>query len=66
MLVKWIDDTTRGKNYQFICIILDILNKKRIQGISFFKKNDRNFIYTLTDRLMKTMIEEVLEKKISN
>ena len=59
MLVKWIDDTTRGKNYQFISFIdfaptiLDILNIKRefsFEGISFFKKNDRNFIYAATDR----------------
>ena len=59
MLVKWIDDTARGKNYQFISFvdfaptILDILNIERefpFEGISFFKKNDRKFIYAVTDR----------------
>tara|TARA_B100001741_G_scaffold198170_1_gene163482 strand:+ start:2255 stop:3832 length:1578 start_codon:yes stop_codon:yes gene_type:complete len=59
MVVKWIDDTSRGKNYQFISFIdfaptiLDIVNIERefpFEGISFFQKNDRNFIYAATDR----------------
>jgi len=59
MVIKWIDDTSRGKNYQFISFIdfaptvLDIANIERelpFEGISFFKKNNRNFIYAATDR----------------
>lgn len=59
MVVKWIDDTSRGKNYQFISFIdfaptvLDIANIERefpFEGISFFKKNNRNFIYSASDR----------------
>ena len=59
MLAKWIDDTSRGNNYQLISFvdfaptILDIINIKRefpFEGVSFFKKNKRKYVYVATDR----------------
>ena len=59
MLVKWIDDTCRDNANQLISFIdfaptiLDAANIERefpFEGISFFKKDQRKYIYAATDR----------------
>ncbi len=59
MLVKWINDSCRGNSNQLISFvdfaptILDIVNIKRefpFEGVSFFKKNKRKYVYAATDR----------------
>ena len=59
MLVKWIDDTCRDSANQLISFvdfaptILDAANIKRefpFEGVSFFKKDQRNYAYAGTDR----------------
>ncbi|MBG38300.1 MAG: sulfatase [Cryomorphaceae bacterium] len=59
MVAKWVDDTWSGKSYQLISFvdfaptILDVANIKRefpFEGVSFFKKDQRNYIYAATDR----------------
>ena len=69
MIAKWINDTCRGKNYQLISFvdfaptILDAANIERefmFEGISFFKKNQRKYVYAATDRF-----DEVTEKRRS-
>ena len=59
MVAKWIKDTCRGNNYQLISFvdfaptILDAANIQRefqFEGISFFKKDQRQYIYAATDR----------------
>ena len=59
MLAKWIDDTSRGKSHQLISFvdfaptILDAANIQRnfpFEGVSFFKKDQRNYAYAATDR----------------
>ncbi len=59
MLAKWIDDTCRGNSYQLISFVdfaptvLDAANIARVfpfEGISFFKKDKRKYVYAATDR----------------
>ena len=59
MVAKWIKDTCRGNNYQLISFVdfaptmLDAANIQRefqFEGISFFKKDHRQYIYAATDR----------------
>ena len=59
MVAKWVDNTWSGKSYQLVSFvdfaptILDAANIKRefpFEGVSFFKKNQRNYIYAATDR----------------
>ena len=59
MIVKWIDETNRGKNFQLISFVdlaptvLDAANIERelpFEGVSFFKKDQRNYVYGATDR----------------
>ena len=60
MIVKWIDDTFKGNTYQLVSFvdfaptILDAANiEKRkfpFEGVSFFKKDQRDYIYAASDR----------------
>ena len=59
MVAKWIDDTCRGNTYQLVSFvdfaptILDIVNIERefpFEGVSFFKKNQRQYVFAATDR----------------
>jgi len=59
-IAKWINDTCRGYNDQLISFvdfaptILDVANIDRdlaFEGVSFFKNDQRNFVYAATDRL---------------
>ena len=59
MIAKWVDDTCRGNTYQLVSFVdfaptvLDAANIKRefpFEGVSFFKKNQRNYVYAATDR----------------
>ncbi len=59
MVAKWIDDTCRGNTHQLVSFvdfaptILDAANIKRefpFEGVSFFKKNQRHYVYAATDR----------------
>ncbi len=59
MVAKWIDDTCRGSTYQLVSFvdfaptILDVANIERefpFEGISFFKKDKRNYVFAATDR----------------
>ena len=59
MVAKWIDDTCRGSTYQLVSFvdfaptILDVANIARefpFEGISFFKKDKRNYVFAATDR----------------
>ena len=59
MVAKWIDDTCRGNTYQLVSFvdfaptILDATNIEReipFEGISFFKKDHRKYVYAATDR----------------
>ena len=58
-VAKWIGDTFRGDNHQLISFvdfaptILDAANIKRefpFEGVSFFKKDQRRYVYAATDR----------------
>ena len=58
-IVKWIDDTHTENTNQLISFvdfaptILDIANIKRdfpFEGVSFYKKDQRKYIYAATDR----------------
>ena len=59
MLAKWIDDTCRANNYQLVSFvdfaptILDAANIERkfpFDGVSFFKKDQRKYVYAAIDR----------------
>ena len=59
LVVKWINDTCRGNANQLVSFvdfaptILEAANIKRelpFEGISFFKKDQRKYIYAATDR----------------
>ncbi len=59
MIVKWIDNNCKGNNYQLVSFvdfaptILDITNIKRefpFEGVSFFQKDQRDYVYAATDR----------------
>ena len=59
MIAKWVDDTCRGNTYQLVSFVdfaptvLDAANIKRefpFEGVSFFKKDLRNYVYAATDR----------------
>ena len=59
MIAKWIDNNDKPENNQLISFIdfaptiLDAANIERdipFEGISFYKKNQRNYIYAATDR----------------
>ena len=59
MIAKWIDDTFRGNSNQLVSFvdfaptILDAVNIGRefpFEGVSFFKKNQRQYVYAATDR----------------
>ncbi len=59
MVAKWINDSCRGNTSQLISFvdfaptIIDAANMKEkfsFEGISFFKKNQRKYIYSATDR----------------
>jgi hypothetical protein len=59
MLAKWIDDTCRGNNNQLVSFvdfaptILDAANIERkfpFDGVSFFKKDHRKYVYAAIDR----------------
>ena len=59
MIAKWIDDNSRGKVHQLISFvdfaptILDAAKIERefpFEGVSFFKKNQRQYVYAATDR----------------
>ena len=59
MVAKWIKDTCKGNNYQLVSFvdfaptILDAANIQRefqFEGVSFFKKDQRQYIYAATDR----------------
>ena len=59
MIAKWINDTNRGNNYQLVSFVdfaptvLDAANLKRefpFEGVSFFKKNNRSYVYAASDR----------------
>ena len=59
MVAKWIDNTYKGNNYQLVSFVdfaptlLDAANIKRefsFEGVSFFKKDERKYIYAATDR----------------
>ena len=59
MVVKWIDDTCKGNTNQLISFvdfaptILDAAKIKRelpFEGFSFYKKNQRKYVYAATDR----------------
>ena len=63
MLVKWINDTCRGNSHQLISFVdfaptvIDAANIKReypFEGISFFKKDERHYVYAATDRFDET------------
>ena len=58
-IAKWINDTCRGYNDQLISFvdfaptILDVANIDRelaFEGVSFFKNDQRSFVYAATDR----------------
>ncbi len=59
MVAKWIDDTCRGNTYQLVSFvdfaptILDVANIERefpFEGVSFFKKDQRQYVFAATDR----------------
>lgn len=59
MLAKWIDDSCRGDAHQLVSFvdfaptILDAANIERefpFEGVSFFKKDERQYVYAATDR----------------
>ena len=59
MIAKWIDDTYRGNTNQLVSFvdfaptILDAANIERefpFEGVSFFKKDQRQYVYAATDR----------------
>ena len=59
MIAKWINDSSRGNTSQrisfvdFAPTIIDAANLKEkfsFEGISFFKKDQRKYIYSATDR----------------
>ena len=59
MVAKWINDTCRGNSYQLVSFvdfaptILDAANIERefsFEGVSFFKKDQRQYVYAATDR----------------
>ena len=59
MVAKWIDNTSKENSSQLVSFvdfaptILDAANIKRefpFEGVSFYKKNQRKFIYAATDR----------------
>ena len=59
MVAKWIDDNLRGNTYQLVSFvdfaptILDAANIERefpFEGVSFFKKDHRQYVYSATDR----------------
>ena len=62
MLAKWIDDTCRGKANQLVSFvdfaptILDAANIERefaFEGVSFFKKDQRKYVFAASDRFDK-------------
>ena len=64
MIVKWINDTIRGGNNQLISFIdfaptiLDAANidgEFPFEGVSFFKKDQRKYIYAATDRFDESL-----------
>ena len=64
MIVKWINDTIRGDNNQLISFIdfaPTILDAAKIklefpfEGVSFFKKDQRKYIYAATDRFDESL-----------
>ena len=59
MVVKWIDNNEIGNNFQLVSFvdfaptILDVAKIERefaFEGVSFFKKNQRDYIYAAADR----------------
>jgi hypothetical protein len=59
MIAKWIDDTYRGNTNQLVSFvdfaptILDAANIERefpFEGVSFFKKDQRQYVYAASDR----------------
>ena len=59
MVAKWIDDTYRGNTNQLVSFvdfaptILDAANVERefpFEGVSFFKNDQRQYVYAATDR----------------
>ena len=63
MLAKWIDDTCRGNTNQLVSFVdfaptvLDAANIESeflFEGFSFFKKDQRKYIYAATDRFDST------------
>ena len=59
MVAKWIDSTFRVKTYQLVSFvdfaptILDVANIERefpFEGVSFFKKDQRHYVFAATDR----------------
>ncbi len=59
MVAKWNDDAWKGKTYQLVSFvdfaptILDAANIKRefpFEGVSFYKKDQRQYTYAATDR----------------
>ncbi len=80
MVAKWIDNTYRGNTRQLVSFVdfaptvLDAANIKRefpFEGVSFFKKNQRYYVYAATDRFdegtdMRRSIRESNFKLIYN
>ena len=59
MVAKWINDSCRGNNYQLVSFIdfaptiLDVAKIERefpFEGVSFFKKDQRQYVFAATDR----------------
>ena len=59
MVAKWIGDSCRGNNNQLVSFvdfaptILDVANIERefpFEGVSFFKKDQRHYVFAATDR----------------
>jgi len=80
MVAKWIDNTHRGNTRQLVSFVdfaptvLDAANIKRefpFEGVSFFKKDQRYYVYAATDRFdegkdMRRSIRESNFKLIYN